>query len=553
MPTEETRVEVSGSARRELPGAQLIGELHPDELVEVTVRVRPGVSAAAPARSAAFTTNLADRRYLTREELRTSRGADPADIAAVRSFAADHGLEVVEADPAQRKVVLAGPARSVGPAFGVRLQRYAYAQGTYRGRVGTVTIPAGLGGIVEGVFGLDDRPQGDPHFRAVPLEEQRAPRGAARDAGAAPSAPATSFTPPQVAHLYDFVRAATGKGQCIALIELGGGLRRRDIAAYFAALGIPAPKVVAVSVDGARSNPTGPNGADGEVMLDIEVAGAVAPGAAIAVYFAPNTDRGFLDAVTAAIHDTVNRPSVISISWGGAESRWTGQAMQAMDQAFQDAARVGLTVLCAAGDNGSGDGVTDGLAHVDFPASSPHVVACGGTRLIGSPATINEERTWNDEPGGGATGGGISDVFDLPTYQAGAAVPASANPGGRVGRGVPDLAGDASPASGYAIRVDGQKMVVGGTSAVAPLMAALVVQLNQQLATPVGFLNPLVYAAPSSTFRDITSGGNGAYTARPGWDACTGLGRPDGAALLAALRAGAPTGGGPGASPGTAS
>ncbi len=345
---------------------------------------------------------------------------------------------------------------------------------------------------------------------------------------------------------------ATGSGQCIAIIELGGGLRRQDLAAYFTALGIPAPKVVAVSVDGAKSHPTGPNGPDGEVMLDIEVAGAVSPGASIAVYFAPNTDRGFLDAVTAAIHDTVNRPSVISISWGGAESRWTGQAMQAMDQAFQDAALVGVTVLCAAGDDGSGDSVTDGLAHVDFPASSPHVVACGGTRLIGSPASISDERTWNDEPGGGATGGGISDVFDLPAYQSRAAVPASANPGGRIGRGVPDLSGDASPASGYAIRVDGRQMVVGGTSAVAPLMAALVVQLNEKLATSVGFLNPLLYAIPPGTFRDITSGGNGAYTAGPGWDACTGLGRPDGAALLAALRAGAPAGAGPAAPSGSA-
>ncbi len=550
MPTEEPRFEIAGSGRRPLPGATVIGELHPDELVEVTVRVRPGVPAAAPSPSAAFTPNLGDRRYLSREELGTSRGADPSDIAAVRSFAANHGLEVVEADPAQRRVVLAGPARSMSSAFGVKLQRYAYDQGTYRGRVGAVTVPAALAGIVEGVFGLDDRPQGEPHFRALPLEGPRAPRRATVDAGAAPRAPATLFTPPQVAHLYDFVPAATGKGQCIALIELGGGLRRRDIAAYFAALGISAPKVVAISVDGAKSSPNGPNGADGEVMLDIEVAGAIAPRATIAVYFAPNTDRGFLDAVTAATHDTVNRPSVISISWGGPESRWTGQAMQAMDQAFQDAARVGVTVLCAAGDNGSGDGVTDGLAHVDFPASSPHAVACGGTRLIGSPATVDDERTWDDEPGGGATGGGISDVFDLPAYQSGAAVPASANPGGRVGRGVPDIAGNASPASGYAIRVDGTQMVVGGTSAVAPLMAALVVQLNQQLATFVGFLNPLVYAAPSGTFRDITSGGNGAYTARPGWDACTGLGRPDGAALLAALRAGALAGGHHGASPG---
>src|SRR5665811_1210476 len=242
----------------------------------------------------------------------TTLGADPADIAAVRSFAAEQGLEVIEADPAQRKVVLAGPAQKVSAAFGVTLQRYQYAQGTYRGRTGPVTIPTELRAIVEGVFGLDDRPQAKPHFRSLPIETKPAASLAGSlQPRAALAAAATSFTPPQVARLYDFVPAATGSGQCIAIIELGGGLRRGDLKAYFARLGIPAPKVVAVSIDGAKSRPSRANSADGEVMLDVEVAGAVAPGARIAVYFAPNTDRGFLDAVTAAVHDNVNKPSVI--------------------------------------------------------------------------------------------------------------------------------------------------------------------------------------------------------------------------------------------------
>src|SRR5487761_598338 len=119
-------------------------------------------------------------------------------------------------------------------------------------------------------------------------------------------------------------------------------------------------------------------------MLDIEVAGAIAPAAAIAVYFAPNTDAGFLDAVTTAIHDDVRKPSVISISWGGPESTWTQQAMSAIDQAFQAAATLGITVCVAAGDSGSTDGVSDGSNHVDFPASSSGVLACGGTSLRAS-------------------------------------------------------------------------------------------------------------------------------------------------------------------------
>jgi kumamolisin len=206
-----------------------------------------------------------------------------------------------------------------------------------------------------------------------------------------------------------------------------------------------------------------------------------------------------------------------------------------MDQAFADAALLGVTVTCASGDNGSDDRVGDGRAHADFPASSPHVLACGGTRLKGTAGTIADEVSWNDGPAGGSTGGGISDVFDLPAWQSAAGVPASANPDRRVGRGLPDVAGDASPATGYAVRVDGRDMVFGGTSAVAPLYAALVARLNQRLGRSVGFLNPALYGPAAGAIRDITAGDNGAYRAGPGWDACTGLGRIDGARLLAAL------------------
>jgi kumamolisin len=233
-----------------------------------------------------------------------------------------------------------------------------------------------------------------------------------------------------------------------------------------------------------------------------------------------------------------NRPSVVSISWGGPESSWTPQAMTTMDEAFQSAAALGVTVCCAAGDDGSTDGVTDGLNHVDFPASSPYALACGGTRLIASGSTISSETVWNElATDGGATGGGISDFFALPTWQAGAKVPPSANPGHRIGRGVPDVAGDADPATGYVTRVDGQPDVIGGTSAVAPLWAGLIARINQRLKTPVGYANPLLYgeAAKAGAFHDITSGNNGAYNAGQGWDACSGLGTPIGAAILSAL------------------
>ena len=262
----------------------------------------------------------------------------------------------------------------------------------------------------------------------------------------------------------------------------------------------------------------------------MEVAGAVAPAAQVVVYFAPNTDKGFLDAVNAAVHDTTHDVSVISISWGGPESTWTTQALDAMDAAFSAAAALGISVFCASGDNGSSDGQTDGLAHVDFPASSPNAVACGGTTLRTTGTTTDSETVWN---GSGATGGGVSDHFGVPSYQAGTD-PVSANPGARRGRGVPDVAAVADPETGYQVLVDGQALVIGGTSAVAPLWAGLAARLQQLLGLRLAPLQPHLYGA-ASALRDVVEGDNGAYRAGPGWDACTGLGSPDGQALLASL------------------
>jgi len=515
--TDAPRVQLPGSGREPLPGSTRLRRADPGERVEVTVVLRRRGRLPAPG-----------GEPLHPHQLEALAGADPADIDRAESFAREHGLEVVDASPARRSVVLSGTVAAMEAAFGTELWVSELGGTRYRGREGPLTIPAHLAGAVEGVFGLDDRPQARPHFRTLlhgghPLE--------ARAATAA-------FTPVELARLYDFPAGATGAGETIAVIELGGGFVAADLATYFQGLGLQAPTVEAVSVDGGGNQPEGdPSGPDGEVMLDLEVAGAVAPQARLAVYFAPNTERGFLDAVSTAVHDTARRPSVLSISWGGPESTWTRQAISALDTVLQDAAALGVTVLCAAGDAGSGDGVGDGLAHADFPASSPHVVACGGTRVSAGPAGISEEVVWNDEPTGGATGGGISDAFDLPSWQANAGVPASANPGGRRGRGVPDVSGDADPRTGYRVLVDGQATVVGGTSAVAPLWAGLVALLNQLLGRPVGFLNPQLYGPvlAHNGFRDITAGNNGAYAARPGWDACTGLGSPWGTEILAAL------------------
>lgn len=421
-----------------------------------------------------------------------------------------------------RTVRLAGPLGVVERTFGVTLQRWTYSGGSYRGRSGLVSIPDQLASMVVGVFGLDNRPQAKPHFRRR----------------ATPQPIDLSYSPLTVAAAYDFPPGTDGSGQVVGLLELGGGYSAPDLNAYFSGLGVAPPEVTAVSVDGGTNAPTGdPDGPDGEVELDIEVVGSVAPGASVVVYFAPNTDEGFLDGLSQAVHDTTHRPTVLSVSWGGPESSWTPQALSALNSVCEDAATLGVTILVAAGDDGASDGAPTGTLEVDFP-SSLYVLGCGGTRLVLAGTSITSEVAWNDlSSGEGATGGGVSEVFPAPSYQAGRSVPPA--PNGFAGRGVPDVAGDADPATGYVVQVDGQSTVIGGTSVVAPLWAALVARLNQALGTPVGFLNPRLYApAAAGTQHDITVGNNDGYSAGPGWDACTGLGSPDGTKLLAALRRG---------------
>ncbi|VVB55276.1 Subtilase family protein [uncultured archaeon] len=331
----------------------------------------------------------------------------------------------------------------------------------------------------------------------------------------------SQFTPKQLAAFYGFPPNTTGIGKKVAVIELGGAYNQGDLDTYFKSLGLTVKPVVFHSIDGGQNTSDGPDGADGEVMLDLCVIGAMAPGVEMHCYTAPNTDQGFLDAINQAITDKMD---CISISWGAPEDQWSGPIVTAFNAAFQKAGAAGITVTVAAGDNGSTDGEIGN--HVDFPASSPFVLACGGTSVL-SVSPVNEV-VWNDGSAGGATGGGVSGVLGLPTWQSKANVP-----GGRA-RGVPDVAGNADPNTGWIIMIDGQQYVIGGTSAVAPMWAALAACLSQVVGN-VGFLNPFLYNQ-GGWARDIVSGNNGTYTSRVGWDACTGNGVPIGTKLLAMLQ-----------------
>lgn len=510
------RIALSEAAHAAPTGATALGPMPPQQIISVSVIVK---------RRKPLDVNALQGRVLSREEFDRDYAADPADFTKVRHFAEQHGLAVDEGASSlpRRTMVLKGPVEAMNRAFGVTLHQYEEVINRETGRrrqyhayQGTITMPAEHADAVQAVLGLDARPLARPHFRYLNVAQR---------------ATAKSYTPVQVAQLYTFPTGTTGAGQTIGMIELGGGYNTSDLNQYFQGLGLKPPTVVAISVDGGANSPGDPSGADGEVALDIELAGAVAPGAKIAVYFAPNSDQGFTDAISTAVHDTTNKPSVISISWGGPETSWTSSSLTAMNDACQSAAALGVTITVACGDNGSSDGTSS--ATVDFPASSPYVLACGGTLLEGSGTTISSEVVWNDQAsGGGATGGGVSTSFALPSWQRNSNVPAP--PGGGSGRGVPDVAGDASPESGYNVLVDGQQEVVGGTSAVAPLWAGLIALINQKRGKPVGFANPTLYQNPGA-FRDITQGSNGDYSAGPGWDACTGLGSPNGAEISSAL------------------
>src|SRR5271156_956195 len=526
--SSQQRVVLAGSEKAPLSAATSEKPARPSSVFTVSVVVR---------RKSPLNTSRLGKDRLTRAQYRQQHAADPAAITLVRAFAKEFGLTAEKGTPKpeRRTIKLTGTVSAMQKAFGVTLAQKVLEGTTYRVREGSIHLPVELAGAVEAVLGLDNRPQAQPHFRVLDSAINAAPGGTQGFARAHASAAGTSYTPVQVGELYQFPQGAAAAGQTIGIIELGGGYRAADLTAYFKGLGQKAPKVIAVSVDKGKNSPGNANGADGEVMLDIEVSAAVAPGAKIIVYFAPNTDQGFIDAVASAVHDTTNKPSVISISWGGPESSWTAQSMTALDAACQSAAALGITVTVAAGDDGSRDGGAGN--HVEFPAASPHALACGGTKLIGSGSTITSEVVWNELASNeGATGGGVSNVFPLPSWQANANVPPPSVSGG--GRGVPDVCGDADPVTGYQVRVDGKSMVIGGTSAVAPLWAGLIALNNQQNGKSAGFIQPQIYAAKaSSAFHDIVSGNNGAFSAGPGWDACTGLGSPIGSKIIALLAA----------------
>ncbi len=482
-----------GSEKKPVPGAHSTGPTHPEELVNVTLRLRA----------------------------RDGMKASGSDIREVLSFATDAGLKIVSSSAEERNVKLSGSVAQMKAAFGTELANYQAppdadnpAGFNYRGRVGSILLPRHLvtdddgTPIVEGVFGLDDRPVAKPHFKRP-------------HAGVVAHAGATGFLATQLSRIYNFPSGG-GAGQIGKVISLGGMVYPADVAAYCQEAGIsPVPPVIVVPIDGYRPSPSD---ADVENALDVQtIIGGAPKIKCVVIYQAPNTDAGFLDALTAAVHDTTYPGGQIDISWGGPEQNWTPSAMRAFAGVITEAKQLGIPVVPAAGDNGSRDGT--GRIMGDFPSTAPDALAAGGTRLIASGTTVVSEDAWSD------TGGAPSSLFPMPAYQQGLA------PG--IFRCACDVAAPADPATGYVIYCTDQtgspqRMVIGGTSGAAPFWVACLACVNANLPKPIPNIHALVYQP--GVCRDITSGSNGDFNCAVGYDIPTGMGVPDGMKLLAAAQ-----------------
>jgi len=528
---------LEGSWRDLRPGAQVLGVADPDEWLELTIKLRRKKALPEPGSGKGPT------KLLSRVELQAQYGADPADIEKVRTVLTALGMKILKEDAGACTVRAGGTAEVVESIFQVRLFHYSHSKGNYRGRKGDIHVPAELAGIILAVFGLDNRKM----VKRRPLRRKTAALTLAQRAAASRS----WFYPAELASIYSFPQG-DGSGQTVGLLEFGGGFFADDLAAFCKNANVAVPTVNLVSVNNTPTNQR--DGAEGEVMLDVEVVAGVCPKANIAVYFSTFDEGGWVSAIDTAIHDEQNPISVLSISWGYAEDApgaWTDGALDSINDSLKAAALLGVTICVAAGDDGSDDQVGDGHAHVDFPSSSPYVLAVGGTTLKRSATGVITETAWKDGDGlrqdnGGSTGGGVSTYFDRPSWQT--ATIDSVNPGSIDGRIVPDVAADASANTGYWMVVDGQGGASGGTSASAPLWASLIALLNAGLGKPVGYLNPLLYQAGAdgktlgqTACRDIVSGNNstasiGGYSAGEGYDAVTGWGVPIGTALLNGLK-----------------
>jgi kumamolisin len=524
-----THIPLKGSRRYLRAGSEVLSRSDSNEQVGVTVKIRRKAPLPEPVPG----------KPISRAVLMEKYGADPADLEKVANILSTYGLTIASKNPAARSLQVTGPASAMEKAFGVHLFQVKHNDLLYRGRVGDINIPTPLEGIVTGVFGLDNRPMIKRRHPMIPQAIQNA----------LPSPDSRSwYLPQELAEAYKFPDG-DGAGQSIGILEFAGQFLEADLSTFLqlAGQGSANPNVQIKNVHHLSAAETSNADATGEVMLDVEIIASLCPKAAITIYFAHWSERGWIANLDAVLTDA---PSVLSISYGLAEGDdiWTAQAITSVNDTLKELANAGIAVCVSSGDDGSDDQVPDGKAHIDFPATSPYVLSVGGTALT---RATGKEVVWFDGDGlrrdnGGSTGGGVSGSLLRPAWQNFDI--ASVNPHTLTGRIVPDVAANAAGSTGYLMVSQGQGMVSGGTSAATPLWAGLLARL-QQAGKTVGYFTPRLYQPTSKTngkplgavaCRDITEGSNAAgnaqgYSAGPGFDAVTGWGSPIGQKLMASL------------------
>jgi kumamolisin len=535
----DTHVPLKGSRRYRRSGSQDLGPADDHERCELTVKVRR--KANLP--------ELLPGKIISRTELENRCGADPKDFDTVEKVLTNFGLTILSKHAASRSMRVAGPVDVMERAFAVQLFQMKHGEHSYRGRVDEIHIPRELDGIVTRVFGLDTRPM-IKHRRPFQLQLPQALPPALRlkaHEALPPPNQRSWYLPQELAKAYNFP-TCDGAGQTIAILEFGGRYLLHDLRRFMQLAGLPSsvPEVKVTNVQALSPQEENDPVAIGETMLDIEIVAGVCPKATISVYFSRWTEQGWIDNLDAALHESTV-PTVLSISYGLAEGEeiWTQQAIDEVNDTLHELALAGITVCVASGDDGSDAQVDDGLAHVNFPASSPYVLAVGGTTLMRS---TGKERVWFEgngiyRDGGGSSGGGVSEMNPRPSWQN--VEITSVNPRAFRGRIVPDVAANAANCTGYFVVAQDTPRVAGGTSAATPLWAALIARLCQS-GKQVGFLPPALYRSNANTNRkplgevackDIKKGSNAAgnaagYTAKAGYDAVTGWGSPDGTEML---------------------
>lgn len=589
MSDKKGRSRLANTAARPQGDQEFARPTDHEEIIQVTLVLRP--AAPQPGqRSAQRYRSVREkpphhRPALSHEDLEQIFSPDDEHIGRIRTFAREHGLTVVRTSKVQHDMVLEGPVSAMNEAFGVKLRDVGEGERRYRGHHEDISVPESIRDVVVSVIGLN----------TVPFS---------RTFVAFCSTPSGPVTPGEVGNHYNFPDA-DGSGYRIAILCFGQcGYHQSDIDGFFGTGNSPA--LHDHSVSGTSNNPlpqqtlanmttwykNGQPSPDPftpfekqwgfdtlEVTMDIQVAGAIAGGAAIDLYFAPDNELGWYNAINQALgFDNPNHPGLpaaISISWGASESDWTENRMNAVKPALEKAQLMHVTVCCSSGNYGSlnQSGGTGTMARVNHPASSPHAFAVGGTMVTCDAATNTPvESVWNQVTPRGhhASGGGVSGYFKIPPYQSSAGVPSHAKLNGAAwlsslvsppgwfplflwrwfgrrcfrGRGVPDVAAFAALDVGYGIHIGGQSFISGGTSAATPLWAGLIACLSEKLGQRVPWLNELVYQPDfASAFRDIVSGDNrigttaaAYFVAGQDWEACCGLGVPDGEALYNCLK-----------------